>query len=39
LDDFLVEQAAEAYNDEDVFPLPVDSSGDLTPVDDTEIPF
>ena len=39
LDDFLVEQAAEAYNDEDIFPLRVDSSGDLTPEDDTEIPF
>jgi len=39
LDDFLVEQAAETYNDEDIFPLRVDSSGDLTPEDDTEIPF
>ncbi len=39
LDDFLVEQAAEIYNDEDIFPLRVDSSGDFTPEDDTEIPF
>ena len=39
LDDFLIEQAAETYNDEDVFPLRVDSSGDLNPEDDTEIPF
>ncbi len=39
LDDFLVKQAAETYNDEDMFPLHVDSSGDLTSEDDTEIPF
>ncbi len=39
LDDFLVEQAAETHNDDDIFPLHVDSSGDLTPEDDTEIPF
>ena len=34
LDDFLVEQAAETCNDEGIFPLNVDSSGDLTLEDD-----
>jgi hypothetical protein len=35
LDELLGEQATE----EDIIPLRVDSSGDLTPEDDTEIPF
>ena len=39
LDDFFAEQAAEAWNDEDDFLLPVDTSSDLKPADDTEIPF
>jgi hypothetical protein len=39
LDDLQVEQAAEAYKDEDVFPLRVETSPDLSLEDDTEIPF
>jgi hypothetical protein len=38
LDDFQVEQAAEAYNNEAVFPQ-MDSSADLDAENDTEIPF